>query len=89
MEEKTTNERIYIFYKQLSNKLEFYKKLCIENIQKDIKNDKVDTKKNEYLELSTKFYYLFENEIVTEQSKEIDESIFDDDLPIQIDEETL
>lgn len=84
--EKTTNERIAIYYKQLANKLNFYKKLCIENIQNDIKNEKVDIKKNEYLELSSKFYNLFEDEIKEELAKEIDTSIFDNDLPIEIDD---
>lgn len=87
MEEKTTNERLAIFYKQLTNKLNFYKKLAIENIEKDIKNEKIDVKKNEYLELTNKFYSLFENEIKNELSKEIDESIFDDDLPVNVDDE--
>ena len=87
MEEKTTNERLLIFYKLLANKLDFYKKLAIENIEKDIKNEKIDVKKNEYLELTNKFNSLFEKEINIELSKEIDESIFDDDLPVNVDDE--
>ena len=88
MEEKTLEERIYIFYKKLDNKLSFYKRVAIENIQKDIKNDKILAKKDEYLELLNSFYSLFENEIKKENSKIIEKQIEDtfvlDDQEIEL-----
>lgn len=88
MEEKTIDEKIYIFYKKLDNKLSFYKRVAIENIQKDIKNDKILAKKDEYLELLNSFYSLFENEIKEENSKIIEKQIEDtfvlDDQEIEL-----
>lgn len=88
MEEKTMEEKIYIFYKKLDNKLSFYKRVAIENIQKDIKNDKILAKKDEYLELLNSFYSLFENEIKEENSKIIEKQIEDtytlDDQEIEL-----
>lgn len=88
MEEKTIDEKIFIFYKKLDNKLSFYKRVAIENIQKDIKNDKILAKKDEYLELLNSFYSLFENEIKEENSKIVEKQIEDtfilDDQEIEL-----
>lgn len=87
MEEKTLEERIYIFYKKLDNKLKFYKKISIENIEKDIKNEKIEGKRTEYIDLIESFYNLFENEIKleieknTKDEEEPSTDIDDEDLP--------
>ena len=75
METKTIEERIYIFYKKLDNKLSFYKKIAIENIQNDVKNDKITVKKDEYLELLNAYHDLFEDIIRDEFCKKLNETI--------------
>ena len=87
MDEKTLEEKIYIFYKKLNNKLKFFKKISIENIEKDIKNEKIEGKRTEYIDLIESFYNLFENEIKleieknTKDEEETSTDINDEELP--------
>lgn len=74
--ELTTEEKIIKFNTYLSETLDYYKRLAIQNIEQDKKSEKVDITKNVYLELSNRFTYLFKDEITTELiNKEIREEL--------------
>ena len=85
MEEKTLEERIYIYYKKLNNKLNFYNKLAIENIEKNIKNDRIESKRTEYIDLLDTYNDLFKDELKSQKMLDSVEktinSINDTELP--------